>query len=73
MSLHPTTFGYLMPTEAQKEAMTDSRSSFAECAERVGMILPEGPDKDHVMRLLRDAAMWANVAITREADGAPRP
>jgi hypothetical protein len=34
--------------------------------------LPDGSDKTHVLRKLRTVAMWANIAITRQPDGAPR-
>lgn len=34
--------------------------------------LPAGPDKTFIIRAHRANAMWANVAITREADGTPR-
>jgi hypothetical protein len=33
--------------------------------------LPPEPDKTYVLRQLRDRAMWANVAITRQPDGTP--
>ena len=32
----------------------------------------EEPDKTYVLRKLREVAMWANVSLTRHADGAPR-
>jgi hypothetical protein len=35
--------------------------------------VPEGPDKTYLMRKLREVAMWANVAVTRQPDGTPRP
>lgn len=34
--------------------------------------LPDGPDKTFTIRAHRSNAMWANVAITRQADGSPR-
>lgn len=34
--------------------------------------LPDGPDKTFIIRQHRQTAMWANVSITRQADGAPR-
>lgn len=34
--------------------------------------LPDGADKTYVLRLLRTVGMWANVAVTRHPDGAPR-
>jgi hypothetical protein len=72
MSLHPSTFEYLKPTDAQLSAMAVCRAAFAELASVLDAQLPDGPDKTFVLRRLRDAAMWANVAITRQPDGAPR-
>lgn len=34
--------------------------------------LPDGPDKTYILRRVRETAMWMNVALTRQADGAPR-
>jgi len=70
--LYPTTFGFLEPTDEQKARMDKVRDAFAECASHVLENLPPSPDRDHVIRTLRDAAMWANVCITRLPDGTPR-
>lgn len=70
--MHSTTFEYLMPTEEQKERMSRVRNAFSVCASNVILDVPEGPDRTYVIRKLRECAMWANVAITRHADGAPR-
>jgi hypothetical protein len=48
------------------------RQAFASVAQALDAMLPDGPDKTHVLRILRTAAMWANVAITRQPDGTPR-
>ena len=72
MTLHDSTFEYLKPTIKQKEIMESVRESFRAFAEGMQLALPDGADKTHVFRLLRTAAMWANVAITREQDGSPR-
>lgn len=72
MTLHIETFGYLSPTDEQKEAMTVARSAAADYAYTLEKLVPEGPDKTYLMRKLREVAMWANVAITRNADGSPR-
>jgi hypothetical protein len=72
MALHDSTFEYLKPTDAQVETMAQMRAEFRACAERVNALLPEGPDKTFVLRQLRDCAMWANIAITRQPDGSPR-
>jgi hypothetical protein len=72
MSLHPSTFEYLKPTDEQIEAMAKVRAAAKAYADVLDAILPEGPDKTFVMRAHRSNAMWANVAITRQPDGTPR-
>lgn len=72
MTLHNTTFEYLKPTDGQIETMAMVRELFSKFAMHLGDKLPDGPDKTYVMRQLRDCAMWSNVAITRQPDGAPR-
>jgi|688.fasta_scaffold395337_2 hypothetical protein len=72
MGLHHSTFQYLTPTTDQMEQMQLVRGDFEIFVKLLDYKLPEGQDKDHVIRLIRDAAMWSNVCITREADGAPR-
>ena len=70
--MHPTTFEYQRPTEAQMAVMSGVRAAFSELASALERMLPPGPDKTYSLRHLRETAMWANVAITREADGSPR-
>ena len=72
MSLHDSTFQYLKPSEKQLDTMSPLRDDFARFAHLLEQCLPDGPDKTHVIRLIRDAAMWAHVSITRHADGSPR-
>jgi hypothetical protein len=72
MALHPTTFEYLKPTEAQLSTMSATRTIFADAALKLGELLPDGPDKTYVLRQFRDCAMWANIAIIRNPDGTPR-
>lgn len=72
MTLHESTFGYLKPNDRQMEIMGHARAAFARIAAQLEQLLPDGPDKTHVMRILRTAGMWANVAITRQPDGSPR-
>jgi len=52
--------------------MTLCRTAAAEYAEVLDQYVPDGPDKTYLLRKLREIAMWANVAITRNADGSPR-
>jgi hypothetical protein len=70
--MHQSTFEYLQPSEKQIETMARVRKAFADLHPVLNLYLPDGEDKNHVFRLVRDAAMWANVSITREDDGTPR-
>jgi hypothetical protein len=72
MSLHESTFLYLKPTERQMFVMDEVRTMFKNVTLSLEHSLPDGPDKTHVIRLIRDAAMWSHVAITRNQDGSPR-
>lgn len=72
MKLHQTTFEYLKPTDAQVAQMAKMREASAVYAKALEEHLPDGPDKTYAIRAHRQNAMWANVAITRHADGAPR-
>jgi hypothetical protein len=64
--LDASTFNYHQPT------MNDARVAAAMYASHLADMLPDGPDKTHIMRELRTVAMWVNVCITRHADGSPR-
>lgn len=70
--LHSSTFQYLKPTDEQVKDMAFLRAAAGEYAEAIEMRVPNGPDKTWILRQLRTIAMWANVAVTREADGTPR-
>jgi hypothetical protein len=72
MSLHPSTFEYLKPTDKQLHDMGRMRQAAANYARLLEEVLPNGPDKTFILRAHRANAMWANVSITRDADGAPR-
>lgn len=72
MSLHPSTFEYLKPTDPQIEQMARVRAASAAYCAVLEAELPDGPDKTFVIRAHRSNAMWANVAITRLPDGTPR-
>ena len=72
MALHESTFEYLPPTEMQQERMELVCHSFRKLACTLDYHLPDGPDKTYVLRKLRECAMWSNVCITRQPDGAPR-
>jgi hypothetical protein len=72
VTMHPTTFEYLNPTEEQKAAMADVRAAAKAFCDVLEAKLPDGPDKTFVIRAHRSNAMWANVAITRNPDGSPR-
>ena len=70
--MHSTTFDYLSPTPVQLETMGKVRTAVKELAEILDNLLPNGPDKTYLLRKLREVGMWANVTVTREADGKPR-
>ena len=70
--MHSSTYEYLKPTDAQVEKMARVRAAAAAYSAVLEAELPDGPDKTFVIRNHRSNAMWANVAITREADGSPR-
>lgn len=65
-------FEYLKPTIEQNEQMSKARVACAICATELQLCVPDGPDKTYLLRKLREVAMWANVAITRQPDGSPR-
>ena len=72
MALHAETFNYLKPTERQIFQMQEVRDAYRAFADLLQRTLPDGADKTHVLRLIRDAGMWSNISITREQDGSPR-
>ena len=70
--MHPSTYEYLKPTDAQIESMAKVRAAARDFSAVLEAQLPDGPDKTFVIRSHRSNAMWANVAITRLPDGTPR-
>lgn len=70
--MHPSTYEYLKPTDKQVEQVARVRAAAKAYSEVLEAELPDGPDKTFVIRAHRSNAMWANVAITRLADGTPR-
>jgi len=71
--LHPTTFEYLKPSDEQMRIMNMLRFAAKVYSEAIENFVPDGPDKTFILRQHRQNAMWVNVAITRLADGTPRP
>ena len=67
-----TTFKYLKPTDSQMNAMEVVRAAAADYEANLTDNIPDGPDKTYLLRKLREVAMWANIAITRNPDGSPR-
>jgi len=65
-------FEYLKPTDEQMKVMADVRQRFSVIGQALNAAIPDGPDKTYLLRKLREVAMWANIAITRNADGTPR-
>ena len=77
MNQNPTpldkiTFDYLTPTSEQKRIMDEVRVYFHQFADMLEKQIPPGPDKTYLLRKLREVGMWANIAITRNADGSQR-
>jgi hypothetical protein len=72
MSLHDSTFDYVKPTDDQMNGIVEVRRASKEHARVLASVLPEGPDKTYVLRMLRTVNMWAMIALTRHPDGAPR-
>jgi hypothetical protein len=70
--MHASTFDYLKPTDEQVATMQVVREAAKVYADVLAQ-LPDGPDKTYALRKHREVAMWANIAITRNADGTPRP
>lgn len=70
--MHASTFEYLKPTDEQIATMARARDAVAVCCAVLLDELPDGPDKTYTIRKLREVGMWANVAITRQADGSPQ-
>lgn len=65
-------FDYLKPSDSQVDSMQACREAAAEYLKVLEENVPGGPDKTYLIRKLREVAMWANVAITRQPDGSPR-
>lgn len=70
--MHQSTFEYLKPTDEQTKTMHVCRSAVWDCSCVLEQFVPDGPDKTYLLRKLREVAMWANIAITRNPDGSPR-
>ena len=70
--MHSSTYGFLIPTDAQIVTMAKVRAAAKAYSDVLEAELPEGPDKTFVIRAHRSTAMWANIAITRLPDGTPR-
>ena len=70
--MHSLTYQYLKPTDEQVQMMQTLREAAEAYGVMLDAMLPDGPDKDFVLRNHRTTAMWANVAITRLSDGTPR-
>ena len=70
--MHASTYEYLKPTDEQGKRMDAVRAAAKAYSDVLERELPDGPDKSYILRNHRSNAMWANVAITRHPDGAPR-
>lgn len=64
--------GWIEPTKEQFRTMSIVRAQFVETTAVLVDKLPDGPDKEYVMRKLRECLMWANFCIACNPDGSPR-
>lgn len=67
-----STFEYLKPNDEQLKQMEEARQRAFVYANAMQALLPDGPDKTYLLRKFREVAMWANICISRNADGSPR-
>lgn len=72
MTLDPYAFDYHTPSAEQIKKMAVLRAAARHYAQDLEEVLEDGPDKTYLLRKLREVAMWANVAVTRNPDGSPR-
>lgn len=72
LQLHDSTFDYLKATNEQIATMGILRSATRAYAMAIEALVPDGPDKTYILRKVRETGMWANVAVTRNANGTPR-
>ena len=72
-TLHESTFGFLKPNQAGVDKMAIVREAAKAYADVLDEHLEDGPDKTYALRKLREVAVWANISVTRFADGFPRP
>lgn len=70
--MHTSTFDFLKPTDEQIARMDRLRRAAKVYCDVLEAEIPDGPDKTFVIRAHRGNAMWVNVAVTRQPDGAPR-
>jgi hypothetical protein len=69
--MHPTTFEYLKPADAQLEQMAKVHEAASLYGLALYELLPEGRDTTYVIRMHRQTFV-ANMAVTRLPDGTPR-
>lgn len=70
--MHGSTYQYPKPTDTQLDQMQAAGEAISDLSRKLEEILPDGPDKTYLLRKLREVGMWANITITRLADGSPR-
>jgi hypothetical protein len=70
--MHEATYQYHEPTDDQIERMQRCRDAAKQFSDVLEAEIPTGPDLTYLLRKLREVSMWANISITRQADGSPR-
>jgi hypothetical protein len=59
-------FRYHQPTPEQEQAYLEVQAVMQQAAQTLLRHCPASTDRDHAMRQLRDARMWANASIALE-------
>ena len=59
-------FSYHPPTKEQTGIYQKINEAFLECAEKVNLLMPDGPGATAAMRKLADSRMAANAAVALE-------
>lgn len=65
-------FDKVIPNEEQAFLMEELKQKVFSLICFIDLDLPDGEDKKHAIRLVRNAMMWANVCILKDDNGAPR-
>lgn len=62
-------FGSVKPTDKQADDMVSIRENAIYLAQLIMQCAPDCADRSAALRAVREAAMWANAAITKDGHG----